>query len=129
MSKRPKLCRNDSLFGVFLCRSVSSVSKWHCVEIALCRNDWHPKLILCEKTKLSVAMYRILYSKHVINITMSKWLTSRKQTLDNCGYSYMWLQQDVNIDKFSLIVQRSLQDQYRQDWNNIVSISSKCDLY
>ena len=41
----------------------------------------------------------------------------------------MWLQQDVYIDKFSLIVQRSLQDQYRQDWNDIVSISSKCDLY
>ena len=41
----------------------------------------------------------------------------------------MWLQQDVNIDKLSLIVQRSLQDQYRQDWNDIVSISSKCDLY
>ena len=87
------------------------------------------KLILCEKNKLSVAMYRMLYSKHVNNITMSKWLTSIKQTLDNCGYSYMWLQQDVNINKFPLIVQRSLQDQYRQDWNNIVSISSKCDLY
>ena len=87
------------------------------------------KLILCEKNKLSVAMYRILYSKHVNNITISKWLTSIKQTLDNCGYSYMWLQQDVNIDKFSLIVQRLLQDQYRQDWNNIVSISTKCDLY
>ena len=87
------------------------------------------KLILCEKNKLSVAMYRVLNSKHVNNITISKWLTSIKQTFDNCGYSYMWLQQDVNINKFPLILQRSLQDQYRQDWNNVVSISSKCDLY
>ena len=87
------------------------------------------KLLLCEKNKLSVAMYRIMYSKHVNNITISKWLTSIKQTLDNCGYSYMWLQEDLNINKSPLIVQRSLQDQYRQDWNNVVSISSKCDLY
>ena len=79
------------------------------------------KLILCDKNKLSVAMYRTLYSKHVNNITISKWVTSIKQTLDNCGYSYMWLQQDVNIDKFSHIVKHSSQDQYRQDWNNIVS--------
>ena len=78
-------------------------------------------------------MYRILNSNHVNNITISKWLTSIKQTLDNLitvvTVIIMWLQQDVNINKFTLIVQRSLQDQYTQDWNNIVSISSKCDLY
>ena len=41
----------------------------------------------------------------------------------------MWLQQDVNINKSPLIVKSSLQDDYRQDWNNVVSFSSKCDLY
>ena len=53
--------------------------------------SFRSKLILCEKNKLSVAMYKILYSKHFNNITISKWLTSIKQTLVTviCGYSKM----------------------------------------
>ena len=42
VSKRPKLWRIDLFFGVFVCRSISSLSKLHCVEIALSRIDWHP---------------------------------------------------------------------------------------
>ena len=83
----------------------------------------------CEKKKLCVAMYKILYSNHVASITNSKWLTCIKQTLDNCGYSFIWMQQNININRFSLVIKRSLQDQYIQDWNNVMSNSSKCDLY
>ena len=49
-------------------------------------------------------MYRIQYSKNVNNITISKWLTSIRQTLDNFGYSYMGFQQDVTVNKFPPIV-------------------------
>ena len=39
--------------------------------------------------------------------------------MDKCGYAYMPLQQDININQFSLIVQRLLKDEHRQDWNNV----------
>ena len=86
------------------------------------------KLILCEKDNISVTMYKILYSHHVNDITKSKWLASVKQTLDNCGYSFIWMHQDVNINRLALLIKQSLQDQLRQDWQNTVFNSNTCVL-
>ena len=58
---------------------------------------WSRIIQTTDKNKLSSIMYNIMYAHYRINTVESKWLKHGKNILDNCGVSFIWLAQSINI--------------------------------
>ena len=60
----------------------------------------------------------------------SPWIQSVRQTLDECGLSYIWLEQQCdNIKWLKMKVEQSLKDQFLQRWHTELQSMTSCDFY
>jgi len=77
-------------------------------------NFW-ARIISGKQMKLSFVMYQITRNLYMKGRHDSPWLLFVKKTLDECGLTYVWMQQAVLPTKaFSGQVKRILCDQYQQ---------------
>ena len=64
------------------------------------------------------------------NIYRSEWITFIIDTLNGCGLSYVWLEQEyMNPEYVKRRVQLTLEDQYLQSWKQNLFDSNKCKFY
>jgi hypothetical protein len=82
--------------------------------------------------KISCSFYKLLYKLHTQNVYSSKWLLKIRNILDKCGLLNIWNTQDtidMNYVNFKNLCKRKLRDYYTEEWNRVVSESSKCFFY
>ena len=85
------------------------------------------KLIKGKSNKLSNVMYRVLYTDSIANKYEYKWISFIKNTLDELGLSYIWINNDFpSIVWIKNKVSRSLKDSFMQSWQANIEASSKC---
>ena len=88
------------------------------------------KLVTGKPIKLSYILYFLLLILHNENIYSSEWITFIIDTLDGCGLSYVWLEQEyMNREYVKRRVQLTLEDQYLQSWKQSLFDSNKCKFY
>ena len=83
-------------------------------------------LVTGKQSKLSFIMY-CLVKLDENNIYTSEWIRFIRNTLNECGLSYIWSQQDsVNPEWLKKRVNQILNDQYYQKWLADIHQSPKC---
>ena len=84
-----------------------------------------------EKHKISNTIYSLLYTSDEKNIFKSEWVETVKTTLNNCGFSELWLNQSLpcSIKVFKHSVKIRLKYQFIQKWHDIISQGGKCTVY
>ena len=90
------------------------------------------KIITGKQTKLSNQTYRLMLQLYERNIFTTDWIMMIKNTLNDCGLSNIWNEQQcmyINPEWLKYKVQRTLEDQYLQTWYHTINESSKCKLY
>jgi hypothetical protein len=88
------------------------------------------RLINSKDDKISNVLYRTILSLHVSNSIVSPWISYVSNTLNELGLSYYFESQHVdNFSHFKNIVKCRLKDQFLQNWQAIITDSSKCLVY
>ena len=81
-------------------------------------------------TKLSRVMYNCLFQLSLSGAYTAPWITTVKQTLDQCGLSYIWAEQKcVNVNGLKMLVEQRLKDQFFQTWHAELQCMSSCDFF
>ena len=76
-------------------------------------------------TKLSSKVYEILYLLHKNNLCKSLYIQNVKCILDSCGFSDIWLSQDIiNPKWFRVVTAQRINDQFLQEWSTTLNTSS-----
>ena len=87
-------------------------------------------LVTGKQSKLSFIMYCLLVKLDENNIYTSEWIRFIRNTLNECGLSYIWSQQDsVNPEWLKKKVNQIWNDQYYQKWLADIHQSPKCLFY
>ena len=77
---------------------------------------WH-KLFLDSEGKMSSNILKTLYECFNFNIYKSEWLTKIKNTLDNCGLSFVWENpKSVSTNWLKNKINTNLKDTFIQQW-------------
>ena len=81
------------------------------------------KLCSGEKHKISNTIHSLLYTLDEKKIFKSEWVETVKTTLNNCGFSGLWLNQSLpcSIEVFKHSVKIRLKDQFIQKWHEIIT--------
>ena len=75
-------------------------------------------------------MYNCLFHLSVSGTYTAPWITTVKQTLDQCGLSYIWAEQKcVNVNGLKMLVEQRLKDQFFQTWHAELQCMSSCDFF
>ena len=84
-----------------------------------------------DKHKFSNTISSLLYTLDEKNIFKSEWVETVKTTLNNCGFSGLWLNQSLScsIEVFKHSVKIRLRYQFIQKWHEIISQGGKCTVY
>ena len=83
-----------------------------------------------KETKLSKVMYNCLLNLSQSGTYTAPWIFSIRQTLDQCGLSYIWLDQRCeNIKGLKALVEQRLNDQFLQNWHSELQGMTSCDFY
>ena len=84
-----------------------------------------------EKHKISNTIYSLLYTLDEKNIFKSELVETIKTTLNNCGFSGLWLNQSLpcSIEVFKHSVKIRLKDQFIQKWHEMISQGGKYTVY
>ncbi len=84
------------------------------------------KILNSSQDKFSLQIYSLILAQY-----HNKWIFNIKTILDNCGLSYIWLKQgmDINLTWLKTTLSNTLKDQFQQEWNEAVFYSSKCINY
>jgi len=92
-------------------------------------NFWG-KLVSGNTEKLSYMLYRIILEKHTRGEFHSTWLVYVKNTLNECGLSYIFDSQSFQSPNWLRAnISLKLRDQYKQNWHDALSNSTKCSNY
>ena len=95
-------------------------------DIKLRMISYWGKLISGKDTKLSSICYRLLHQLSQESNINSSWLKYIKNIFDECGLSYVWINQNFLNDVWlKEIVKNSLQDQFKQTWLENIQNNSK----
>jgi len=75
------------------------------------------------------------YTFHLYQLSLelnhSKWIKAIREILDNSGNTYIWLSQAADINQCWLkhAIRQTYKDHFIQQWNAVISNSSKCSTY
>ena len=88
-------------------------------------------LLNTDYNKLSSNIYKLLYHLAIKNSYVSPWILYIRGILNDCGFPYLWLNQDLNcsVDWFKSVISNRLKDQFIQLWNETINRSGKCINY
>ncbi len=68
-------------------------------------------------------MYNCLLNLFNSGVYISPWVLQVKQIVDDRGLSYLWLSQECgNTDRLKLTVERTLKDQFVQNWSKSLMV-------
>ena len=86
------------------------------------------RLLNTDYNKLSSNIYKLLYHLAIKNSYVSPWILYIHGILNDCGFPYLWLKQDLNcsVDWFKSFISNRLKDQFIQLWNETINRSGKC---
>ena len=87
------------------------------------------KICSGKRTKLVSTMYKLLRNLHDNGDFSSKWIVKVRNTLDNCGMSNIWYNQEVDINWLKLSIDLKLKDIAIQNWNAEVHRNRLCNNY
>ena len=89
------------------------------------------KVIMGKSFKLTNIVYRVLLNMHLNNTFHSPWLLKIKSIYDNCGISYIWLEQKFtgSSGQFKALVDRKVNDLALHKWYTSVSNLKQCSNY
>ena len=80
-----------------------------------------------DENTLAYITYIIVFNLFMHNEYKAHWLIKVNHILNNCGLSYMWLnQQTLHTKQCKLIIHNRLEDIVMQKWCNDMSTSSMC---
>jgi hypothetical protein len=95
------------------------------IDIKLRNILYWAKLITGKDIKLSIISYRLLYLSQNNNCQFS-WLNYVESILNECGLSYVWLNQYfISEEWLKNSVKTCLQDQFQQTWHANIDTGSK----
>ena len=95
------------------------------IDIKLINILYWPKLITGKDIKLSIISYRLLYLSQNNNCQFS-WLNYVESILNECGLSYVWLNQYFISEQWlKNSIKTCLQDQFYQTWHANIDTGSK----
>ena len=65
------------------------------------------------------------------NIFKSEWIGTVEKTLNNCGFSRLWLNQSLpcSTKVFKHSVKIRLKDQFIKKWHETILLGGKCTVY
>ena len=83
-----------------------------------------------KESKTSRVMYDCLLNLHTTGTYSAPWIIAVQQILDDCGLSYIWLEQKCdNVIWLKMAVEQRLKDQFLQTWHYELQNMTSCDLY
>ena len=86
------------------------------------------KLVNEDQSKILHMIYTLLYKLDEFNIFTSNWLSSIRCTLNDSGFSGIWLAQSLpcSVSTFRNILKLRWKDQFIQKWHECISENRKC---
>jgi len=91
-------------------------------------NFWS-RLATSDLRRISSIMYKLLYSLDQKNVFQSNWVVKVKDTLNSCGFSYIWNSQESNCKNPHNFILQNLKDQFNQSWLSDIWHSNTCINY
>ena len=93
-------------------------------------NFWK-KICDSKATKLSSIIYKLLLKLHNQNVYHSPWIVFVRDTLNKCGFSEMWINQEsyTNCAYVKTLLKQRLRDIYLQEWQSQISTNKSCTNY
>ena len=84
-----------------------------------------------DKHKKSNTIYSLLYTLDEEDILKSEWIETVKTTLNNCGFSGLWLNQSLpcSTEEFKQSEKIRIIDQFIQKWQETISQGGNCAVY
>ena len=135
IAKKSKFTHNSTIYGEMGRKPMVMLAKLRMI------NFWS-KIISGKSAKLSSILYKILYHLDSIDRYTSNWLRCVRETLQNCGLNFIWLNQNVaSRNALGSLVKNILGDQFEQNWSEkirneeaftnyrIFKDGIKCELY
>jgi len=89
-------------------------------------NFWS-RLVTNNLTRTSSILYNLLYHLDYNNLFNASWITHIKTILNNCGFSNLWLQQNISLPKANIL--QRIKDQFIQTWLSDINTSNFCVNY
>ena len=89
------------------------------------------KIITGKSCKLTNIVYRVLLKLHLNNAFHSPWLLKVKSIFDQCGMSYIWLEQNFtgSSGQFKALIDRKVNDLALHSWYSSVANLKQCSNY
>ena len=88
------------------------------------------RLLNKEESYLAHIVYMIAHNLFVCDVYKAKWLCRVKHIVDNCGFSYLWLNQsmmDTNHPK--QLIHTGIKEVALHNWYTDISTSLMCTMY
>ena len=101
------------------------------IKIKIRAVTYWARLLNTDYNKLSSNIYKLLYHLAIKNSYVSPWILYIRGILNDCGFPYLWLNQDLNcsVHWFKSVISNRLKDQFIQLWNETINRSGKCINY
>lgn len=84
-----------------------------------------------KSSKLSTIMYQLLHKMLLNGEYESKWLLKIKSVIDNCGMSFIWMnQEDIQEkNKYKRVINIKINDITQQEWIADIASHRNCQNY
>ena len=88
------------------------------------------RLLNKEESSLAHIVYMIAHNLFVRDVYKAKWLCRVKHIVDNCGLSYLWLNQSMmDINHAKQLIHTRIEEVALHNWYTDISTSSMCTMY
>ena len=88
------------------------------------------RLLNKEESSLVHIVYMVAHNLFVRDVYKDKWLCRVKNTVHNCGLSYLWLNQSmVDTNPAIQLIHPKIEDAALHNWYTDISTSSMCTMY
>ena len=89
-----------------------------------------PRLLNKEENSLAHIIYMIAHNMFVRDVYKAKWLCRVKHIVDNCGLSYLWLNQSMmDANHAKQLIHTRIKEIALHNWYTDISTSSMCTMY
>ena len=88
------------------------------------------RLLNKEESSLAHIVYMIAHSLFVCDVYKAMWLCRVKNIVDNCGLSYLWLNQSmIDINQAKQLIHTIIEEVTLHNWYTYISTLSMCKMY
>lgn len=101
-----------------------------CISVQKRLVGYWARLIESKESKLSRILYNCLLDLSTSGVYVSPWVSQVRKILDDCGLSYIWLNQSFsNANWLKGTVEQRLKDHLLQKWRSELNSMTLCDTY